>query len=188
MPLSRALCLTVALLVAGCSTPRIEQDYDVSRDFAAYRSWSWQAPAVRYSPDDPRVTSDLTEQRIRSAVSDQLDQHGLRPAAGGAAGDLKVQAWLIVDDRQQQVNTNYGGYWGGYWGSPWAGPAYTETRTVDYRVATLQLDLLDGRDGKLVWRASAEQVLRPGQAPAQRDAEIRQTVARLLAQYPPRGR
>ena len=59
-------------------------------------------------------------------------------------------------------------------------------RTVDYQVATLQIDLLDGRDGKLVWRGSAEQVLRASaQSPAQREAAIRDTVAQVLAHYPP---
>ena len=50
----------------------------------------------------------------------------------------------------------------------------------------VKLDLLDGRDGKLVWRGSAEQVLRASaQSPAQREAAIRNTVAQVLAHYPP---
>ena len=69
----------------------------------------------------------------------------------------------------------------------WGGPAYTETRTLDYQVGTLQIDLIDGRDGKLVWRGSARQVLRNNAPnPAERAAAIRETVAKVLAQYPPR--
>ncbi|MEB0130515.1 DUF4136 domain-containing protein, partial [Pseudomonas sp. CCI2.4] len=66
------------------------------------------------------------------------------------------------------------------------GGGITETRNVDYKVSTLQIDLLDGKDGKLVWRGSTEQVVNTRQTnPAARDAAIRETVAKVLEQYPP---
>ncbi|MEO4047504.1 DUF4136 domain-containing protein [Pseudomonas sp. CAU 1711] len=184
--LPRLLLVPALLLLAACQNVRVERDYDANRDFAAYRSWSWQEPALQYRPDDPRVRSDLTEQRIRDAVGLQLDQRGLRQAAAAASADLRVQAWLIVDQRQDQVSTSYGGFWGGHWNGYWGGPAYTETRTLDYQVATLQIDLFDGKDGKLVWRGSAEQIMRQSPpSPAEREEAIRRTVAQILRQYPP---
>ncbi len=181
------LLLPLLLILSACQTPQLERDFDPSRDFAAYHSWSWQEPGVQYKPDDPRINSDLTGQRIRSAVSEQLEQRGLRPAAANTAGDLKVQVWMIVDNRQQQVSTHFGGGWGDPWGGGfWGGQSYVETRTLDYQVGTLQIDLLDGKDGKLVWRGSAEQVLRSRQpSPSEREASIRSTVAEVLSQYPP---
>jgi len=181
------LLIPVLLLLGACQSQQINRDFDASRDFAGYRSWSWQEPAVQYKPDDPRIRSDLTEQRLRSAVADQLDQRGLRPAASGTKGDVKVQVWLVVDDRQQQVSSGFGGGFGGYWGPYWGGPAYNETRTIDYKVATVQVDLFDGKDGKLVWRGSDERIVRDTAGnPAEREAEIRETVGRVLSQYPPR--
>ncbi|HCL3544886.1 TPA: DUF4136 domain-containing protein, partial [Pseudomonas aeruginosa] len=109
----RILLLGLLLSLAACETTQLDRDFDSSRDFAAYRSWSWSQPAFEYRPDDPRIKSDLTEQRIREAVAQQLDQRGLRPAQGNARGDVTVRAYLIVDDRQDQITTNYGG---GYWG------------------------------------------------------------------------
>ena len=125
---------------------------------------------------------------IRTAVSQQLDQRGLRPAAANMPGDLKVQVWMIVDNRQQQVSTQLGGAWGDPWsGGFWGGPSYVETRTLDYQVGTLQIDLFDGKDGKLVWRGSIEQVLRnPQPSPSEREAAIRRSVTEVLSQYPPR--
>jgi len=182
------LLLPLLLILSACQTPQLERDFDPNRDFAAYRSWSWQEPAVQYKPDDPRINSDLTAQRIRSAVSEQLEQRGLRAAAANMPGDLKVQVWMIIDNRQQQVSTQLGGGWGDPWrGGFWGGPSYVETRTLDYQVGTLQIDLLDGKDGKLVWRGSAAQVLRSRQPnPSEREASIRSTVAEVLSQYPPR--
>jgi len=184
----RRLALVIfAVLLSACETTRVNHDFDASRDFAGYRSWSWKEPALQYRPDDPRIKSDLTEQRIRQAVGEQLDQRGLRPAVAGGKADVKVQAYLIVDNRQQQVSTSYGGGWGGPWhGGFWGGPGYTETRSVDYQVATIQIDLLDGKDGKLVWRGSAEQMVNDGSTPAERSAAINQAVAKLMTAYPPK--
>ena len=181
------LSLPILVLLAACQSTTINRDFDTNRDFASYRSWSWQDPAVQYKPDDPRIRSDLTAERLRNAVAEQLDQRGLRPAAAGSQGDLRAQVWLVVDDRQQQISSGFGGGFGGYWGNYWGGPAYNETRTLDYQVATIQVDLFDGRDGKLVWRGSDERVLRSNAgSPAQRQADIRESVSRVISQYPPR--
>ncbi|MGV8918217.1 MAG: DUF4136 domain-containing protein [Pseudomonas sp.] len=186
----RLAVLSFAVLLSACDTNRVNHDFDASRDFGAYRNWSWKEPGLQYRPDDPRIKSDLTEQRIRQAVSDQLDQRGLRQAKPGSKADVSVQTYLIVEDRQQLVSTNYGG--GGWGGGPWSrgywgGGGFNETRSYDYKVATLQIDLLDAKDGKLVWRGSTEQVMNTSQTdPGARDTAIRQTVAKVLEQYPPR--
>jgi hypothetical protein len=97
-----------------------------------------------------------------------------------------VQTYLIVEERQQQVTTNYGGGWGNPWNGYWGAPMYNETRNVSYKVATIQIDLLDGKDGKLVWRGSDEQMLSRTTNPSDRSTAIRETVGRILANYPPR--
>lgn len=184
--MKRLLVLPLFLLLAACQNAQLNQDFDKNRDFAAYRTFNWKEPALQYSPDDPRIKSDLTEQRIRAAVSEQLDQRGVRLAAAGAKGDVNVQTWLIVENRTDQVSTSYGGAWGGYWNGYWGGPGFTETRNVDYKVGTVQVDLFDAKDGKLVWRGSAEQIVRNNQnTPVEREAAIRDTVAKILSQYPP---
>lgn len=174
------LWLSCLLLLAGCQNLPIEQDYDTQRDFSRYQSWQWAEPAVQFRPDSPLLRSDLTAQRIRQATAEQLLQRGLRESP---TADLKVQASLVVEQRQQHISSGYASsYWGypwGYWGAP------VETRTLDYQVATLQLDLFDTRDGKLVWRGSLSKTLRDGSTPSQREAEIRQVMTRLLSHYPP---
>lgn len=178
----------VALLLVACQTDRVNRDFDAQRDFAAYRTWTWKEPGLQYQPNDPRIKSDLTEQRIRQSVGEQLEQRGLRMTAPGGKADVQVQAWLIVENRQQMVTTNYGGggYWGNPWGGYWGGPIGTETRSVNYKVSTLQIDMLDGKDGKLVWRGSTEQFATDSSAsPAARELALRQTVQKILQQYPP---
>ena len=181
------MMLPLLLLLAACQTSQVQRDFDPQRDYASYRSWAWQEPGLQYRPDDPRIQSDLTEQRIRSAVSEQLEQRGLRQAQAGSQADVHVQAWLIVEQRTQQYSSTMMGGWSGPWYGYWGGPMHTETRTLHYQVGTLQIDFYDADDGKLVWRGSTEQTLRsnPG-GPQERADMFREAVTRVLSQYPPR--
>lgn len=185
----RLILLAALLGLAACQSIQVDSDYDPHRDFAALQTWGWREPAVQYRPNDPRLSSGLTEQRVMQAVAQQLEQRGLRQIAPGAPADIRVQAFLIVDVRNEQIATYYGGgLMSDRWGGLWASPGYTEVRTRDYQVGTLQLDFLD-RDGKLIWRGSGAQLVRrnPG-SPQERAAAIHETVAKILSQYPPRRR
>ena len=195
--LRRIALLGLALLLSACETMQVTHDYNPAVDFAAFKTWSFKDPALKYQPNSPMLKSDLTEQRIIQAVSSELDQRGLRPVAAGSKPDLLVQTYLIVANRQEQVVTNYGynGPWGGpwaggYWGGPWEGywgaPMYNEVRNIVYQVGTLQIDLMDAKDGKLVWRGSAEKIVNDSPTPAERSAAIREAVTKILSTYPPK--
>ena len=194
--LRRIALMGLALLLSACETMQVSHDYNPAVDFAKFRTWAWKDPAVQYQPNNPMLRSDLTEQRIIQAVGSQLDQRGLRPVAAGSKPDLLVQAWLIVANRQEQVVTNYGyggpwgGPWGGYGAGPWEGywgaPMYNETRNVVYQVGTLQIDLIDAKTGKLVWRGSAEKVVDSNPTPTERSAAINEAVTKILSTYPPK--
>lgn len=174
-----------ALLLAACSSFKLHQDFDLNRDFGRYQTWQWSEPRLDYSPQDPRLKSDLTEQRVTLAVADQLLQRGLRPAPAGTKADFKVRTWIILENRVEQYSTGYTPFWGGYWAP---GPAgYGDVQTQEYQLMTLQIDLYDGQDGKLVWRGSAEHIMRnPPATPEKRIALIQQIASKILSQYPPR--
>ncbi|WP_242445030.1 hypothetical protein [Pseudomonas oleovorans] len=38
--------LILALLLSGCASVSLERDFDPSRDFGAYRSWSWMGKSL----------------------------------------------------------------------------------------------------------------------------------------------
>lgn len=181
------LLIPLLVLLVACQSAPLQRDFDPDRDFSRYRNWGWKEPALQYRPDDPRIRSDLTEQRVRNALAEQLEQRGLRPATASAPAQVLVQAWLIVEQRTQTYTSMSGGAWGGAWPGFWGAPIYADTRTVDYQVGTLQIDFYDAADGKLVWRGSTERILpRSAGAPAERERMLRETVAQLLAHYPPR--
>lgn len=182
----RSLMLFSLLLVlAACQTSGPRADFDLNRDFSQYQTWEWAEPAVTYAPaNDPRLTSDLTTERIVEAVAAQLDVRGLRPVADGSAADLQARTSVVVETRRDNVTTHYGGGWG-YWSPYWGGPGYSQTRTVDYQVMTLQIDLLDAAENRLVWRGSDSEVINERLSPIERSREMHERVARILTNYPP---
>lgn len=181
----RSMILLSMLLLGACQATGPRADFDLSRDFSQYQTWTWADPPVTYAPaHDPRLASDLTSQRVLEAVSAQLDVRGLRPAQEAATADLQVRTSVVIEQRRDNVTTHYGGGWG-YWGPYWGGPGYSQTRTVDYQVMTLQIDLLDANDGRLVWRGSDSQMVQDRSTPLERSREMHERAAQILSTYPP---
>ncbi|WP_226505626.1 DUF4136 domain-containing protein [Pseudomonas sp. MWU16-30317] len=169
--------------------PQAAQTFDASaypaapRDYGRYRNWAWvnnQLP----------VGSNLADPaQIAEAVSNGLDQRGLRPARSGIP-DLRVAADLHVERRLQQVTEDYG-YGGGY--GPGYGPrgpygygAYGPppvTRTYEIQVLVVRIQLYDGASGQPLWSASAETGTQGSES--QRADALRQAVEKALMAYPP---
>lgn len=183
------ILLLVVTLLSGCqSAQTVHSDFDPSHVFAEDRYWAWAEPAVSFHPaDDPRIASDLTRSRIAQAVAAQLDTRGLQAVTRSTEADLLVRVHVFDELKQDHVTVSHGAMFGGFWGGGWVGgPLYTETRALDYRELTLQIDLLRAAGTELVWRGSDSTVMRQRPAsPEQREQQIRQLVQAILADFPP---
>ncbi|MHA6197508.1 DUF4136 domain-containing protein [Pseudomonas wadenswilerensis] len=157
-----------------------------ARDYGRYRNWSWrngQLPAGSASADP----AELAE-----AVSNALDQRGLRPARN-TRGDLLVSADLRLERRLRQYRDDdyypYGGYGGmgyrhGYYGNSYGAYASVPVvRTYEVEVLVVRVDLFDAGSGQPVWSASAETDSR-GSLADRADA-MREAVEKAMSGYPP---
>ena len=129
----------------------------------------------------------LDDNQLRDAVSQQLDQRGLRPARPGSAADLQVSAFLRNELRTRQVTDYYGGYYGNYggWRDPWYGygASYPVTRSYTVQVTVVRVELNDARSGQPVWGNSAE--FDSGDSASEQAKALREAVKRALSSYPP---
>ena len=147
------------------------------RDFGRYLTWSWQRL--------PAGTAWASSEQVQEALSNALDQRGLRPHRAGKTSDLKVSAELRLEQRLRQVTEHYGSQYGhsrygndyGMWGSAPLVRSYTE------EVMVVRIELFDGQDGHPVWSASAETLSSGSQS--ERAAALRNAVQQALAAYPP---
>jgi hypothetical protein len=163
--------------------PQAAQHLDLSaypaaaRDYGYYRSWSWL--------QQPAGNAWASAAQLQEALSNALDQRGLRPAQAGATGDLQVSAELRQETRQRQVVDHYGSYYGhgryghdvGLWGSAPLVRSYTE------EVIVVHVELIDSRDGQRVWQGNAEALA--GSRQHERAEALRSALQRALADYPP---
>lgn len=151
------------------------------RDYGRYRSWTWLDGHL------PPGTAWADSAQIAEAVSNALDQRGLRPLHDNRPADLFVSADLRMETRLRQVQDDY--YGGGYGGYNGYGPGYggyatvPVVRTYQEQVVVVQVDMYDARSGQPVWSASAETGNR-GSENERADA-IREAVEKAMSAYPP---
>ncbi|AEV60708.1 DUF4136 domain-containing protein [Pseudomonas sp. Lb2C1-1] len=154
------------------------------RDYGRYRSWAWRDGRL------PSGTAWADSAQVAEAVSNALDQRGLRPLHDNRPADLFVSADLRLETRVRQVRDDYdAGYYGGYNRYDRYGPGYgmyhpvPMVRTYQEQVVVVRVDLFDARTGQPVWSASAETGQRGSQS--ERTDAIRAAVEKAMSAYPP---
>ena len=157
------------------------------RDYGRYQSWGWLNGRL------PIGSSWADSAQIAEAVSNALDQRGLRPAQPNRAPDLWVSADLHTEKRLRQVQDDYGygaGY-GGVYGDRYGryGNGYGMyntvpiVRTYEVEVMVVRLNLYDGKTGEPVWSSSAETSSK-GSLSERSDA-LRESLNKAAQAYPP---
>lgn len=156
------------------------------RDYGRYRSWSWNNGQL------PAGSVDADPAQLAEAVSNALDQRGLRPARG-ARSDLLVNAATHLERRLRQYRDDdyypYGGYGGmgyrhGYYGNSYGAYASVPiVRTYEVEVMVVRIDLLDAGSGQPDWSASAETESRGSLG--ERAEALRKAVDKAMSGYPP---
>ncbi|MVV49218.1 DUF4136 domain-containing protein [Pseudomonas sp. PB120] len=154
-----------------------------TRDYAHYRSWAWLDGHL------PSGTAYADSAQVAEAVSNALDQRGLRPLHDNRPADLFVSAALSLETRLRQVQDDYGYYGGGYGGYNHYGSGYGMyntvpiVRTYQEQVVVVRVDMFDAQSGQPVWSSSAETASKGSQS-EQADA-IRKAVEKAMSAYPP---
>jgi hypothetical protein len=152
------------------------------RDYGRYRSWAWLNGQL------PPGSAWADSAQVAEAVSNALDQRGLRPLHDNRPADLFVSADLHLETRLRQVRDDYG-YGGGYGGYNRYGSGYGMyntvpiVRTYQEQVVVVRVDLFDAQSGQPVWSASAETSNRGSQS--ERADAIREAVEKAMSAYPP---
>jgi hypothetical protein len=152
------------------------------RDYGRYRSWAWLNGHL------PPGTAWADSAQVAEAVSNALDQRGLRPLHDNRPADLFVSADLRLETRLRQVQDDYG-YYGGYGGYNHYGPGYGMygsvpiVRTYQEQVVVVQVDMFDAQSGQPVWSSSAETSNRGSES--ERVDAIREAVEKAMSAYPP---
>ncbi|ABZ75939.1 conserved hypothetical protein [Shewanella halifaxensis HAW-EB4] len=178
--------------LSACSSMRADSDYDPSFNFSDIKTFAW---VERKTDDNSYQLDGLMDQRVRTAVDNQLSLKGIK-LTNAATADVLVN-YLTKVDKQIDVdtfNTNYGynpyGY--GYnpygYGYNWGMSPAMNTQTIvrEYNVGTLILDMVDRASGKLIWRGTVADTIQNENTPDERVEAVNQAVAAMLKSFPPK--
>ena len=176
-----ALAVAVMMvLVAGCASLKVGDDYDRAADFSRFRSFSLMA-REHHGTQNPLVT-----QRARDAVQSELTRLGFSFVSDAAAADFVVD--FTIGSRERVDIASYPApYAGPYWSYPgWWGHRYwgSEVDARQYREGTLSIDIFDARTHKPVWHGWATKELTQSDV-EHSEAPIRAAVRSVLSTFPP---
>lgn len=197
----RILLIGTSLSLAACSSPNpyspqstplppapaaAAQTFDHSaypaapRDYGRYRSWAWQNGQL------PAGAGWADPAQIAELLANSLDQHGLRPAQGGARADLLVSSQIRTERRQVETYDDRGVYYGHspYGNTYGVAGSVPLRRTYEEHYLIVQVRLTEAASGVEVWSNSAENRTSDDDQAA-RNKVLRQTIEDALSHYPP---
>jgi hypothetical protein len=166
--LSSMIAIVVAIiLVSGCSSITVNQDYNTGFDFSKWKTFGFIPIPESAGIDQINAT------RLGDAIKKQLLAKGYKleePADFGVA--LMFSKQTVTDI--QSYGYGYGGY-GGVGG----------VDVTQYDQGTLLIDFIDMKENKLEWRGSGQGALQDNPSVEDRMANIDTAVAQIIAQFPP---
>ena len=177
--------LAIVALLAACATgPRVRTDADPNANFAQYRTWDWYSPIAM----EQHGYSTWMSERVKADIEREMTARGYRRAT--TSPDLRVNFQAAVAERtavSTMPRSDVTWLWSYRARTYVAVPVwYDQTQVSRYTEGTLTVDLVDARSNRLVWTGDAiGRVM--ARDPAQRAAQIDQSVAAIFARYPYRA-
>lgn len=181
----RWMMAAAVLLLASCATgPRVTSDVDPSANFGQYRSFAFYSPLAI----EGQGYATLTSGRTKDAARRQMESRGY--VYDETSPDLWVNLNAYMQEKTDVVSTpevDYDYYYS-YRARRYVAVPTWRDRTDVYRYTegTLNVDLVDAKQNRLVWTGVA--VGRVGRTkPEERGAKIDAAVAEIFLRYPYRA-
>jgi hypothetical protein len=166
--------------MAGCaSTPNTYANADPQADFASYETYGFMP---KLSTDGENYES-LISNFLKVAVAQEFDRRGMTYAENP---DVLVNFYVHTKEkiRTRNVPTTSAYYgWRDPFYDPWGGYHGYETRVDQYTEGTLNIDVVDAREKKLVWEGAVTGRV-TDQAVRNLEASIDKAVAAIFDGYP----
>ena len=182
MKLRISITMILIAVAVGCSSMKVNHDYDRQAAFSSFKSFAWHDSGTNVADTDP-----LAHERFVNAVNSQLRTHGLSEVSSNP--DIFV-TYNAEESQQMSLSTTYmGGGWGSGPGWGWGGygsMGSSTTQVREYSVGTLVLDMWDAKQKRLVWRGVVSDTISDN--PQKNASKITKAARELFKDYPPAGK
>jgi Domain of unknown function (DUF4136) len=146
------MCMIVLALAASATgaIAATHSDFNKHYNLEALKTFDFK-PQRRISRD-PIADNHIWGDEIRSAIAENLTEHGLAHESAGEP-DFLVAFYVGLRERYDVRYVDYGyPFWGPGWRSWWGWPRGYDAWAVPYTESTLIIDVVDARTNQLVWR------------------------------------
>lgn len=182
------LTIAALLIITGCASgPDYRADFDRSADFGAYETYAFMDELGT----DKAGYRSLITQHFKDAIRREMDALGYTYSESDP--DLLVNFAATAREKTEvrsrpsssmTMGVGYGGYYGYRAGMYGTYPMYrNEVETVNYKVGTANIDVIDADRMQLVWEGLAEGRLRDEALENPKPA-IDNLVTELFKRYP----
>jgi len=162
------------LFFISCGSTKISSDYDTNADFSNYKTFAFS----QTTKDLP--VNELVKDRILNAITNNLKSKGFSESDNP---DMSIELGVQTRDKTDYQTTSYG--MNGYYGRRWrigTGISTASSREINYTEGTLVINLVDNKRDKLLWMASATDVV-DNNATSQEN--ITKIVNQMMSSFPP---
>lgn len=178
------LTVSLLMLVACASGPEFHSDYDPEVDFSNYRTFGFFSP-MSIEGDN---YSTLFGRQFRESIGREMRARGY---VASDNPDLAINVSVHLQEKIKVTQTTdpmiYGSYYGyrrGYY-DPWMGYGQgTSTQVSQYTEGTINVDLVDMAQKRLVWEGVAIGRVKEGRSNAEVRTAINDGVTTMFADYP----
>ncbi|HBU77486.1 MAG TPA: DUF4136 domain-containing protein [Muricauda sp.] len=168
------LSIVLIVLLASCSSVKVNYDYDKTVDFSSYSTYN-------YYSDMQSGLSQLDEKRLLNALDSTLKARGYR-----LAEEPELFINIISNEYRSAPNNNVGVGLGGGGRNVGGGISVGLPLGGPNMQRSIQIDLVDAQRDALVWQAVAESGLRENASPSVREDKLRAVVKKVFSKFPPK--
>jgi len=165
--------LVSILIIAGCSSLKVNVDYDPEFNFSQQHSFT----IVHHNKEGEDT---LFNDRLIKALEDDLKTKAYVLGSKKSA-DL-IFVFHVNVESKVDIDTDYAMVGYGRYG--YGGRMVSSTRTYKYKKGTLIIDALNPKDKKIVFRSISTDILKSYDNPEERIVYIQKVVHKAMKEFP----
>jgi len=176
--------LSVVIIIFGCSSIKVSQDYKLATDYSNIETYAWQSE-TQEKTGDPRLDNPLLNNRIRDAVDNFLLEKSFKRSSDNIP-DFYVAYTLKIFRRIDSSRGSSGFSFGfGSFGRSSGFGISTGSQVSEYDESMLVIDFIETDRGDLLWRGIGTRRFSQHPKPEETTEIVNETVKKILSQFPP---
>lgn len=164
----------IFLLISGCSSIEVSENYDTSYDFTKLKTYDW-------IPVDNK--NKLVVKQIKNELKNQLAVKGFRTNASNP--DFLIALHGGTQEKVTIRSTNTGYTYGHWYGGNRSAYYTGGVETYEYKEGTLVLNIIDAKSKEVIFQSTTITPLSQSMSMEKRQEKIKKVIEKAIKSFPP---